>query len=237
MLIVTHIAKTGGTTFLQYLDQVFRRRLYHDVSFSKPRQRSWSRRMIWRMFGCKWRVPRGTECIFGHFRATKYDRDYPDARHAVWFRDPVERLISAYHFLKRIHAPEDRLWNVVHGNDLSLCQFVELAEMQNQQFRILGGKPVAAFDFVGLTEHFAPCMQLFARALGLPEPSALPRANANPERAGQSYALDPSLREYVGQLNGQDYQVYQEATQRCAELARTFGVTLGSDSNSKTSAA
>jgi hypothetical protein len=167
LIIVTHIPKTGTSSFLHYLRGIYGFRLFHD--HREPRQaplfwvlklvrRAGSpglNRLVRRVFIDDVRVPPRMACIAGHFLATKYDRAFPRARHAVWLRDPVERVASNYHYWRRLADQRNAYCQLIRDKGLTLSEFAALPRMRNRQSYYLDGKPVSAFDFVGVTEHYA----------------------------------------------------------------------------------
>ena len=114
--------------------------------------------------------------MHGHFIATKYWRRYPDARYMAWFREPVERLASHYHYWKRKPDRKNPTCQRLIEEDLSLEAFAALPEMRDVQARFLGEVPPERLAFVGITERYDESMDLFRRAFYTrtcrPRPSA-----------------------------------------------------------------
>lgn len=206
MLIVTHIPKTAGTTLRIHLSEVFGSRLFQEYNLlTQPRLSLWRRAMV-SIGSVRAGVPPGVSCIIGHNRATKYLSAFPRARHAVWLRDPVDRVLSHYHYTRR--HPE---WVNVRWHGISLEQFIEHPFMRNRQAWMLDGRPLGDFDFVGDCEHFDLSLQLFARQFRLPAPPQGVRLNSNPERSGSRYEVSEALRGRILELNATDQVLYEEA--------------------------
>jgi hypothetical protein len=156
--------------------------------------------------------------VHGHFVAAKYWRVHPEARFVTWFRDPVERLASHYHYWLREPDPANATCRRLLEERLSLLAFAALPEMRDVHARFLGGVPLERFAFVGLTERFDEGMDLFRR-LFCPElryESA--RRNVNPERGGERYELDPAERAAIAELNRADLALHARACARYEEL-------------------
>jgi hypothetical protein len=226
MIIVTHIPKTGGSSFLQYLRQVYGWRLHLDYRHRRPDRLPWLARLLGLCLGRRGGVPAGTACVIGHFRADKYDPFFPKARHAIWLRDPIERVVSNYYYFLRHPDPNHRLSKAVNRDRVSLEEYASQRAVCQRQVYQLAGKPLSAFAFVGITEHYAASVQLFSRIFGCPEPAAVPQFNQNPEKQGGRYALPPALRERLHALTERDDQLYRAGLQRFAELCRACGVRL-----------
>jgi hypothetical protein len=220
VIIGTHIPKTGGTSFLQFLRQTFGRRLYHDLSHL-PNQRPGPWQLLARLCG-RMDVPFGTRCIFGHFRATKYDRVFPRAQHFTWLRDPVERVVSQYHYQYRQAQKPDAGFSL---EPMRLGRFVRFPGMRNNQAYYLNGKPIRSFAFVGITEYFDVSLQLFMRLFDCARPSAaVPLANQNPERSSSRYAVSPDGQQLIRSFNQQDVELYQDGLAYFQELCRRHGL-------------
>lgn len=82
MLIYLHIAKTGGTTMLHYLER---------------QCRTWHLKSWWLS---DWVIPDDTECLFSHCPYGEPDKYFPGEHQYVTFlRDPVDRIISNYYHI------------------------------------------------------------------------------------------------------------------------------------------
>src|SRR5262245_28583642 len=129
MIIVTHVPKTAGTSLRHYLQEVFGDRLFPEYVETLALRARW-RRLLVRLGWVRAGFGRRVDCIIGHSPATKYDRLFPQALHAVWLRDPVERVVSNFfHSLRNPEwVPEDRRRG-------TLEEFIELEEEQNRQSR------------------------------------------------------------------------------------------------------
>lgn len=227
MIIGTHIPKTGGTSFFDFLQQVFGRTLYHDLSHLEPR--GWQpRQLLARLLG-RAGVPFGTRCIFGHFRATKYQPHFPRARHFTWLRDPVERVVSQYHYQLRQANKPDATFSL---EPMRLGRFARLPDMRDNQSAYLDAKPLRAFAFVGITEHFDLGLQLFMRVFDCERAVCIQRANQNPNRSSRRYAISPNARQVIQACNPRDTELYQEGQERFRELCRQHGLAVQPDESS-----
>ena len=165
-----------------------------------------------------------TRAVHGHFIATKYWRRYPDARYMAWFREPVERLASHYHYWKRKPDRKNPTCQKLIEQDLSLEAFAALPEMRDVQARFLGEVPPQRLAFVGITERYDESIDLFRRAFYPGLPAMTERTNANPERDGDGYDLDPATRASIERLNAADTALYAAALARFEELLATHPV-------------
>lgn len=227
MLISVHIPKTAGGSFGRMLRLACPGRVHFDfgdphrfVDLEPPELPTRLWRLYHTMLGMarrrQWRnrpAP-GTTCIHGHFQATKYRPAYPDARLAVWLRDPVERLVSHYRYWLRQPDFGHSACRRLHQQALSLEQFAALPSMRDLQARYLDGVTLEAFWFVGVQERFESQSQDFFRRMGVPVPPQF-QAHVNPAKPiALEYGLDDALRARLLDLNPQDHALYQSALKR-----------------------
>lgn len=216
LIVSVHVPKTGGVTFREVLGELAGGHLVHDYADRPlaPRTRWAALRQRLRRVS----LPEGTRVVHGHFVASKYWRVYPEARFVTWFRDPVERLVSHFHYWQREPDPENPTCRRLIEERLSLPAFAALPEMRDVHARFLGGVPPERFAFIGLTERFDEGMELFRR-LFCPELGfASARRNANPARSGERYELDPAERAALAALNQADIALHARARARYEEL-------------------
>jgi hypothetical protein len=169
-------------------------------------------------------VPWGTRCIIGHFPATKYAVAYPHARLGIWLREPVQRVVSHYHYFCRQLDSGDRVVAGLEARPMPLEEFIVQPAMRNVQAKVLRGRPLADFAFVGITEEYDLGLRLFARVFGCPEPADSPQINRNPERQARGYALDSEMDILIRAHNRADLDLYEAGLARFTELCRAHGL-------------
>ena len=125
--------KTGGETFRDILEAMSDGHLQRDYG-DRPLAPPSIRQRI-RLATARPHLDPGTRVVHGHFIATKYWRRYPDARYMAWFREPVERLASHYHYWKRKPDHKNPTCQKLLSEDLSLEAFAALPEMRDVQAR------------------------------------------------------------------------------------------------------
>ena len=220
-IVSVHVPKTGGVSFREVLAELAGEHIvfdYDDRPLAPAGAWTRLRRRLARPT-----LPPGTRVVHGHFVASKYRALLPTARFVTWFRDPVERLASHYHYWLREPDPENATCRKLLDEKLSLPAFAALPEMRDVHARFLGGIPVERFAFVGLTEHYDEAMALFARLFGIERPLAAGRANTNPERTGDRYDLAPELRRELASLNRADVLLHEQAVKRFEALRAGIG--------------
>ena len=216
LIVSIHVPKTGGETFRDILEAMTEGHLQRDYADRPLAPMSLRQRV--RLATARPHLEPDTRAVHGHFIATKYWRRYPDARYMAWFREPVERLASHYHYWKRKPDPRNPTCQRLVEEDLSLEAFAALPEMRDVHARFLGEVPTETLAFVGITERYDDSIDLFRRAHYPALPATTERTNANPDREGASYELDPATRAAIERLNKADMRVYAAALARFEQL-------------------
>ncbi|HYW08934.1 MAG TPA: hypothetical protein VE913_18390 [Longimicrobium sp.] len=232
-ILSVHIYKTGGTTFRNLLATLPGATVhfdYGDMPLAPARPL--------RMLGTVYRTTktflkvhgavRGHDdrrvFIHGHFVATKYNRIFPSAALVTWLRDPVERVVSHYHFWHRHPNMKHPICKRLIAERLSLAEFAEIEGMRNVHSRLLGGANLASFDFVGITEDYDRSVALFLKifAPGGEAPPVAP-VNQYPERGGGRYDMDEEVRGRIAACNELDIALYEVGQRRFEELCEVYG--------------
>jgi hypothetical protein len=222
LMISIHVPKTGGESFRDVLEQVTDGHLQRD--YGDQPLAPLTLRHRFELARARPHLEPGTRAVHGHFVATKYWRRFPGARYLIWMREPVERLASHYHYWRRKPDRSNPTCRRLLEEDLSLVAFAALPELRDVQARLLGDVPVEALAFVGITERYDESIELFRRALAPDLPILAARTNANPERTGERYDLDPGVRAAIADLNGRDREVYGRALARFERLLAAYGM-------------
>ena len=106
LIVSVHIPKTGGVTFREALGELAAGRLVHDYE-----DRPLAPRSRWRVAARALPARRAPGGDARRARALRRERStgavHPDARFVTWFRDPIERLISHFHYWQREPDPEE----------------------------------------------------------------------------------------------------------------------------------
>jgi len=154
-LVSLHIPKTAGTSFRSILKNEFGRRTVarFDIYPSgkiKLDEKSFE----------KTELHKKIQVIHGHYTYQSITNTLdlsPSVSFITWLRDPVERVISNYFFLRKIVAerlnetPEENLMNRI-GKTLE--EFVVMEENQNVMSKFLNGANLSSFKFVGFQHDF-----------------------------------------------------------------------------------
>lgn len=236
MIISLHVAKTAGSTFMNYLLKAFPNQVLFDYGvdtkevndlvascFEQPATgENGDLQAALRPEGIvrykSFVAQKGIQVIHGHLDLRKYLRIFPDATFVVWLREPLARALSHYHFFTRVLAAHPGEINrLVYEGKLSFEQFILLDQQINLQYQNINGD-LSRFRFVGIVEEFDTSLSRFNRLMGVAEKGFdfhIEPANTNPEKEiNGNYNIDEETKARFLDLNHLDMELYREAVAR-----------------------
>ncbi len=213
MIVSVHIRKAAGSSFRAALKDYYGDSLLLDYgdqigsSRVSSRIRRFKRKLA--MHAARDGIARKYKIIHGHFFADKYRSLKAPLEYATFLRDPVERVLSNYYYLKRSadRAHGDSV--VIKKHQFTLEQYVAFPDARDVQAQFLSGLPLDRFAFVGLAEAYDESIKIFNQIFAA-DLAAAHNENTNPERARQ-YDVDDSVVELIRQHNRRDVELYEEA--------------------------
>lgn len=216
MLISVHMPKTAGSSFQASLAAHYGETLklrYED----RPLHRSaWSRNVdaAWHCLQNSGSPLTGVHCIHGHFLPLRYRFIRPERplRFVTWLREPVQRLLSHYHYWLRSYEPGQS--GLLHQRMIeekwTLEQFALCKELRNLYGKFLWGFPLERFDFIGITEDYATELAQFSQQI-LNAPVVIEQYNRNPDQTDEKYQVSKTLRTSIEAAHAGDIRLYQRA--------------------------
>lgn len=223
MIISLHLPKTAGTSFLACLETYFEKSLladYEDTPINAPPEER-NRSALEKCMHNEKRDFTGIECIHGHFLPLKYllaSMTRP-MRFITWMRNPVDRMISHYHFWKKSYDRENSaaLHRKMVEEDWSLERLCLGPELRNIYCQFLWGFPVRNFQFIGITEFFEEDLNYFAQQF-LGTRMEAQTLNTSEDQKGERQ-IDGNFRRKMEAYHAEDMALYKIAlekrTQRC----------------------
>jgi hypothetical protein len=220
-----HLPKTAGMSFLKILETRFEEdemlvTTHHDLApISIEEIQSY-------------------RFVVGHVGAPFIDRLSPRPVVLTMVRDPIERAISHYYYLRSY--PQDQLPPDYRRHFRHACESHSLLDymdrcpqeavlyLSNVQTRFLGPadsvdiqlhsrefleqaqRNLERFEFFGLLERFQDSLRLLSHALKWPPLKEPPHINKTPNRIKQS-ELDPETLGRLTELNELDLELYETA--------------------------
>lgn len=223
-LISLHLPKTGGQSFRAALREYFGSALLEDYSDSAlnkhPSERYKDVLLDSVIIGDEGLG--NIECVHGHFFPLKYlllsARER--LRFVTWMRDPIDRLISHYHYWRRVYGEHviDPRWKKVIEENWSLEEFCLCPEMRNLYCQYLWGFPLRAFDFIGITEYFEEELEYFSSIF---LSGSLKLCHENVTR-GARVVLPQKFCDKVRAYHREDMLLYERALELHSERVETL---------------
>ncbi len=212
MLISVHIPKTGGTTFRTLLELHFQDRILLDYSDRPMRNGNLIRNVNALKNILKTRnINNKYDCVHGHFLPIKY-RSLSKKSLVIWFRDPIERVISRYYHWKRNFNPNDfQFKQHIKEPNISIEDFCRIKHYQNLYSKYLWGMKLSNFDFIGITENYENSINIFKSIYNIEIHTNLNVINNNPDKCYTKYEIDDELRELIIRYNSKDCDIYKQA--------------------------
>lgn len=216
MIISVHIPKTAGTSFAKALEAHFGSGLlqdYADLPTNTPQYERNRAALLASVQNAESDDLAGVECIHGHFLPLKYLllSLKKDLRFITWMRDPVERVLSHFYYLKSFYDPSTApdLHRKIIEEDWSVERFCLSIELKNLYSQFLWGFPLEYFDFIGITEFYDEDLSYFSRQY-LNTDLESHRVNVGKSK-GEKYQIESSFREELEQFHAHDMELYRTA--------------------------
>jgi hypothetical protein len=224
MLISVHVPKTGGISFLEVLKAAYGERLLMDYA-DRPMAAGTLRRLL-RTLRSRRSLTADRlavyDCVHGHFLPFKY-KSLSRRSFAIWFRDPVELVVSRYFYFQRHLKPDDEQFRkYIKRQGLTLEAYARIPHFHNVYAKYLFGMRLADFDFVGITENFDASLEVFRRMYGIQVPLPQAKMNTNPRKTGERYELPAALRTLIRDRNQKDLAIYRSASAINDQLTERF---------------
>lgn len=229
-ILFDHLPKCAGTTIIQYLLTQYPRRVSYVTDGRKPSESA----KKFKSFSAKSR--HGYHLVVGHCTHQLLDYVHPDSIKLTIFRDPVERIISHYFFVREnkrhyLHQKiiksnlsledyatselscELRNFYVSHFSDLLVSQI-----NQNPQQSIERAVKVVLerYDVIGFQDDLTSTMNKLQNLAHLSEPFADRIFNKTQKKAVEK--ISASTKKAIAQANSLDVELYNRLKTHKAEV-------------------
>ncbi len=206
-LVSLHIPKTAGTAFRLILAENI-----NPKNFAKVDIFNSGRIKVNDVYFSGNELAKQVSTIHGHFSYRKLNEYFdlqPNVRYITWVREPVQRVLSNYYFLKEIleaRIQEQTDENLFNRMGKTLKEFVLMEENQNVMSKFLDGAPLSAFTFVGVQDQFESELLELQRIMGWRSASNAVH-NKTKQKATEH---DESIIQLIRDVNEKDRALYQE---------------------------
>lgn len=226
LIISIHIPKAAGRSFQSRLQSSFGSRALFDygdwIGLDTPDVVA--RRQLRRaeVQARRDELIRDYDIIHGHFAADKYLELFPTTGFAAFFRDPHQQTVSHYQFFLRHPEIDHPAVRTFHEMRMSLSEFV--AAFPRMQSRHLGRVAVEDLSMVGIMEQYERGVALFEAVFGRRLAPETLRENVNPNRQGDAYSIDETVRKAVDTHSADDIELYRRACERFGQQCARYGL-------------
>ena len=216
MIISVHIRKCAGTSFRKSLCDYFSDKICLDygdeVGSSWPssiQKRKESSELVKKN---KKEIINRYNIIHGHFYKNKYDFLNVEKQYITFMRNPTERILSNYYYLKRKLNRTNPDSLIVSKLGFSLEEYIQHPDNRNMQSTYLQTSDLKEFEFVGLTEKYQESIEKINSLLNI-NIAANVSENVNP-MATKEYNVPQSIINLIERYNAQDIELYEIAKNR-----------------------
>ncbi len=238
-VIFVHQGKTGGTTFVDLLKSTYgKEQVYIDIDVQTRRKKSKLAAYLDKSFEDYFTYEDRAEykVITGHIEPFKYKRAFPKAIFISFFRDPVQKLISVYHFWQRPPFPNKSVMHPVQKKlleeNLSITDFAVLWDRHYPTENIKKFHP-KNFNFIGITEKYEESL-LLLKKMYLPELTDNPTSNTNLLNTDKALNVNPNKKlnskyevenyAFFEKLLAIEIDIYRKAVAKFEQDCKTYGI-------------
>lgn len=217
-LLSVHIPKTAGTSFRKTLKEVYGEKAVIRVDLPPKSQVDPEDPFL----PLNKRLKSDVRVLHGHYNAARIKEFYPgipaDVRMITWVRDPVNRVISNYYYLRqRIREEIDKspTLNIGITNRMvkTLMEYAIQDVARDRMSKFLAGTAVEDFIFVGVQEHYTEDLRYLAKLL---EWKSFTEYHHNVTEDKYSEISD-EIKAEIRALNQADWELYRHALELSAQ--------------------
>lgn len=149
----------------------------------------------------------GRSVLHGHFRPTSaVISQATNPFLLVWMRNPVDRLISLFHYWKGLPASGHSLQELLLVEDWHIVEFAEIPAIRDEMLEFFVDFSVHDYDFVGIQEHHSADVAEVAKRLGWRVGRSV-RENTQPNKP----AYDRATRAELARVLDDSMVLYKDA--------------------------
>ena len=213
-ILFVHIPKTAGTSFRLAAQKYFgEENTFYDYSPASVETSPSILNYVYEendMYKFAQMLKKNKQVFLsGHFNVTKYMPLFETLNVITFIRNPVNQVVSHYqHYCRDLNYKEDFL------------TFIKDKRFKNVQSRMLRGKPLKLYGFVGLTEKYEESIELINYEYDLD--LEIIKTNISSEKGSVKVELDDDLVSIIEVENQDDVNLYEKAQKIFNDRVESF---------------
>jgi len=205
-ILFIHIPKTAGTSFRVAAEEYFEKEnTFYDYSPQSDETSNIVKEHIYSKYN-PYALYQAIEdhpksFLSGHFLANKYAPLYSTMNVVTFVRNPVAQVISHYNHYKNLHHYK-----------YDLHTFIQEERFRNVQSKMLKGKHLSYYGFIGITEEYELSIELFnAQFQTNLKPKHL---NTKHKKSLNTEDIDKTTLSLIKKLNQDDIILYDKSVKQ-----------------------
>lgn len=203
-ILFIHIHKTGGKSISEILHRIYKesyfrmnRNIIRDGNISSIRDLAAQ-------------IPDSTKVLAGHLQYEEIEPIISESTRIItWLRDPIQRVISNYHWRRKLNIEQPNNNYPLNSPDISLLEFASLERNQNRITKFLSGLTPADLYFIGFLETFDQDIAQLSSRLNWPNVPSL-HINQNIHKPA-NFNVSQDILDKITILNRRDIEFYNLA--------------------------
>jgi len=210
-LISVHIPKVAGTSFQNTLIEEYGKKAIARLDINLTTHQFRINRVPFDQFQLEQEI----KVVHGHFSPILFQERFETHSGIpiiTWLRDPVERVLSNYFYLKKMAASKEKtpIGSRSGGRRVKggLLDYAEKTVNRNRMSKFLEGSQLEELHFVGILEFYSEDLKFLADLLAWKSCKLVHyNQTGNPQRD----SVSEEERAAIAELNEKDVALYQKA--------------------------